>query len=410
MNINRNNYEVYFLDYLEGRLTADETTALLLFADENPDLKELLEGEELISLVPDEEISFFPKSALKKNTVSGIENESNDSALINNTGDALRSTINAGNYEEFMIRYYENELNEVEKSELAGFLKNSPTYIKEFETFGNTILKPDLAIGYPYKSRLKRKLILQPQTKRIFAIVSVAASVLLFSTLFLKYINQPDLKRLNDQLAGSNNIKIETVKPANVRNNIASIKSTKIITKDKSAHADIASDANGNPSNNAGVIRPGSEPMTPNSKANVTERITFEIPSSLVTKQTSLLASNDIKVPASINRRTDFDGITSAAYYDPEPDALPLKSDRNNIGSRLGSTLASGISQTAGTIAREPELGRLLRGKVSLSDFARLGVAGFNLVTDSKLAVTPKYDEDGNQRGYTFVDQNRKSE
>jgi len=74
----------------------------------------------------------------------------------------------------------------------------------------------------------------------------------------------------------------------------------------------------------------------------------------------------------------------------------------------LGQTLASGISQTAGTIAREPELGRLLRGKVSLSDLASLGIAGFNLITDSKLAVSRKYDEEGNMKGYSIVDENKR--
>src|ERR1035437_3350257 len=123
MNIDRNNYEMYFLDYLEGRLTTDETAALLLFANENPDLKELLEGEEIISLVPDEKIGFFPKSALKKNTISDIENEPAVSEENSYSGEALRVSISAGNYEEFMIRYYENELEEVEKAELANFLK-----------------------------------------------------------------------------------------------------------------------------------------------------------------------------------------------------------------------------------------------------------------------------------------------
>jgi hypothetical protein len=35
-------------------------------------------------------------------------------------------------------------------------------------------------------------------------------------------------------------------------------------------------------------------------------------------------------------------------------------------------------------------------------------IAGFNLITDSKLAVSRKYDEDGNPKGYTIVDENKK--
>lgn len=408
MNIDRNNYEMYFLDYLEGRLTTDETAALLLFADENPDLKKLLEGEEMITLVPDEKISFFPKSALKMNTGSGIENEPGVSSKKTISGEALRVSINEGNYEEFMIRYYENELEEVERAELANFLKDSPTYIKEFELFGNTVLKPDSAIVYSHKSKLKRRLILLPQTKRVFAIVSVAASVLLFSTLFLKYIDRPDLKEQNNLLAGRNDNKIETVKPVNTKTNIASINPTEIISNDKSEFINNTSGGKGNSSKKSTVIRLGFEPGTPNPKENAIVRSAFEVPSSLITKQTSQLASADIQAPNTINRRTDFDGITSAAYYDPEPDALPLKTEGRNISGRLGQTLANGISQTAGTIARDPELGRLLRGKVSLSDIATLGIAGFNLITDSKLSLSRKYDEDGNPKGYSIVDENKK--
>ena len=42
MKINRNNYEMYFIDYLDGVLSPDLVSELLLFLDENPDLKEEL--------------------------------------------------------------------------------------------------------------------------------------------------------------------------------------------------------------------------------------------------------------------------------------------------------------------------------------------------------------------------------
>jgi hypothetical protein len=408
MNIDRNNYEVYFLDYLEGRLTTEETAALLLFANENPDLKEMIEGEELINLVSDEKISFYPKSALKKKPASGIESVSGANTLSNNKSITSGSGINIGNYEEFMIRFYENDLEDAEKSDLADFLKDSPMYIKEFEVFGNTLLKPDTGVIYPHKSRLKRKQILLPQTKRIFAIVSVAASVLLFSTLFLKYINEPSLKENNNLLAGANNKTSETVKSVTSKDNTASIRSTDINHSANSDHLNKTSSRKATTSNKSPVELMGGDPASKRMKATTTERTTFEIPSSLIIKQSSLLASAQINAPKTIDRRTDFDGITSVAYYDPDPDALPLKTEGRTIGGRLGYTLANGISQTAGTIAREPELGRLLRGKVSLSDLAGLGLAGFNLITDSKLSVSRNYDVDGNLKGYSIVDGNKR--
>lgn len=402
MQIDRNNYEVYFLDYLEGRLTTEETAALLLFADENPDLKELIVGEEMISLVPDDNISFSPKSALKKKTVTGIESEV--SALDHN----VVSEITAKNYEDFMVRYYENDLNDSEKSELANFMKDSPTYIKEFEILRNTLLKPDTHIVYPYKSRLKRNFILRPGTKSVIAIVSVAASLLLFSTLFLKYINQPGLKENNNQKTASYHRNIETTKPVASKVNIAAIQTTDNHISDNPAQPDKTANSGPATSTIPTVIRLGFEPRTPLQKASTTERSVIEAPAILNTRQTVLLASAQIDAPKSIERRTDFDGINSPAYYDPDPEALPLKSEGRNISGRLGYTLASGISQAAGTIAREPELSRLLRGKISLSDIAGLGLAGFNLLTDSKLSVSRKYDADGNLKGYAIVDGNKR--
>lgn len=54
-NINRNNYEAFFLDYQEGNLSEDERKAVLEFIAQNPDLKEELEGFELIALKPESE-------------------------------------------------------------------------------------------------------------------------------------------------------------------------------------------------------------------------------------------------------------------------------------------------------------------------------------------------------------------
>ena len=408
MNIDKNNYEEYFLDYLEGRLSTEETAALLLFADENPDLKELLEGEELIYVDPDKTISFFPKSALKKKIDIEAETNSEINASFHNAVATSDARINADNYEDFMIRYYENDLEDAEKADLSVFLKDSPKYIKEFETFGNTLLKPDTGVIYPYKNGLNRKQFLPSQTKKIFTIVSVAASLLLFSTLFLKYIDQPNPKEQNKQLAGSNNSRVETVRPINSKINIASVNPTDISHTNKSALTNKTSAAKVISSKKSTVIRMGFEPMILNHKAPSTERTVLEVPAILDIKQSALLASAQIKAPKSIDRRTDFDGITSAAYYDPDPDALPLNTKGKTIGGRLGYTLASGLSQTAGTIARKPELGRLLQGKFSLADLAGLGLAGFDIITDSKLTIARRYDTDGNQKGYSIVNGNKK--
>ena len=386
MNIDRNNYEIYFLDYLEGRLTAEETAGLLLFVKENPDLKALIEDEEWISLDPDKAIDFYPKFALKRETNEVDESGLTDIGSL--PGNAVISTsgINARNYEEFMVRYHENDLNDSEKSALADFLKDNPSLIREFELFENTLLKADTAISYPYKSGLKRNIIKRYRTKKVLAIISMAASVLLFSTLMLKYINQPIPKGVEIQLVQADNRSSKTKKV---------LTNTNIPTGSKSI--DINRTFN-------------SEQLTTTAtrKTNPSVRTTFVVPESLSFREPTLMATTRIRVPRTIERRTDFDGITSTAYYDPDPDVLPLNTKGTTISGRLGYTLAQGISQTAGIIAREPEVARFLSGKFSLSAIADLGLAGFNLITDRKLSISRNYDSDGYPKGYSLNEGDRR--
>ena len=53
MKINRDNYEAYFLDYFEGQLSLEMVEEVLMFADQNPDLRNVLEDFEAVSLVAD---------------------------------------------------------------------------------------------------------------------------------------------------------------------------------------------------------------------------------------------------------------------------------------------------------------------------------------------------------------------
>lgn len=382
MKIDRNNYEIYFLDYLEGRLPAEKIAELLIFVEENPDLKELIEGEELINLVPDQTIYYNPKSALKRKSKTDKEVGLNKNIPLNINPFDKDLELNSKNYEEWMIRFYENDLNDAEKAVLANFLNDNPVFIREFEIFGNTLLKPDTGIIYPLKSSLKRNIILLSNAKKVFAAISVAATVLLFSTLLLKYIDHPIPRSVDKQFARTINTPRESRKVLLSKDNLAEFKPAKIDRSDNTTQYSTAS----------------------TQKTNPVARTRMKAPALLIMRQVTQLATTKITIPQTIERRTDFDGITSIAYYDPDPDALPLNTDGKTIGGRLGYTLAKGITQTAGTIAREPEVGRLLRGKISLSDIASLGLAGFNLITDRKISISRDYDSDGYPSGHSLND------
>jgi len=65
MEITRENYESWFLDYLEGRLEEGMMDEFIRFVHENPDLKEELSGYEAVSL-DDRGMVFEGKEKLKK--------------------------------------------------------------------------------------------------------------------------------------------------------------------------------------------------------------------------------------------------------------------------------------------------------------------------------------------------------
>jgi hypothetical protein len=65
MNINRNNYEVYIIDYFDGKLDPVQTAELMYFLSQNPDLEYEFNAFENLKM-PESQIKFNDKEVLKK--------------------------------------------------------------------------------------------------------------------------------------------------------------------------------------------------------------------------------------------------------------------------------------------------------------------------------------------------------
>lgn len=136
MNINRNNYEEYFLLYADNELSKTERKVVEIFVQENPDLKEEFSMWKLSINSPDEDVKLLDKSFLLK------ENS---------------SFINENNYEEIFVQYYDNELSDEQKKETEKFVIENPKSKEDFELIGKAKLIPENAIVYPSKKQLYRK-------------------------------------------------------------------------------------------------------------------------------------------------------------------------------------------------------------------------------------------------------------
>src|SRR2546423_804630 len=130
MRINLQNYEEYFVRYLDGELPSQEAGEVEFFLQQHPELNAELNAFKSTMLLSDEEILFPNKELLKKG-------------------------ITLLNYEDYFIRKVEGELSSAETLDLSVFMKQHPELQQEMNAFGATKLVADSAIVFPDKNSLK---------------------------------------------------------------------------------------------------------------------------------------------------------------------------------------------------------------------------------------------------------------
>jgi hypothetical protein len=156
MKFTRENFELFVIDYLEGKLTDHENKLFIQFLDENPDIKYEIEEIRKIQLEP-VNIKFNNKNNLKKNTGSSkFDNE----------------------FEDLCIALLEGDLESDDKLKFESWLSENPDKLIEFELFRKSRLRPDINIIFNPKSKLKRLTLVQRRIRLISAISAAAVIIL----------------------------------------------------------------------------------------------------------------------------------------------------------------------------------------------------------------------------------------
>lgn len=167
MNINRYNYEEFFMLYVDNELTKAERLEVEAFVDANPDLREELNILNELKLEPETGLRFEAKELLMKPEAAG-------------------EMIHAANYESFFVLYVDNELTAPERREVEKFAAANPAIQQELNLLLQTKLEPAETIVFPDKSLLYK----QPEKDRkpvVFMwrrVVAVAAMLLVALGLF----------------------------------------------------------------------------------------------------------------------------------------------------------------------------------------------------------------------------------
>lgn len=164
MNITRQNYEEYFLLYVDHELNMAQRKAVESFVEENPDLRaELVMLQEAI-LPPDDQVTFGDKSSLLKTS-------------------SAPNPVNETNCEEYFLLYADDELTNVQKDQVEQFVYRNPQHQASFELLQQVKLMPDSSVVFPDKYALFRHE--EEEKAPVVAIrwwrMAAAAAVLLFA-------------------------------------------------------------------------------------------------------------------------------------------------------------------------------------------------------------------------------------
>jgi len=168
--INHQNYEACYLDYLEGNLNGEATAQLLLFLDNNPELKSELEEGDLIILKPEQELTFDKEQLLQQ--------------------------INENNVENYIIASIEREIDETDEKELTDYLNQNPAAQVLASRYQKTIL-PASDIVFPNKAALKRR---SAVMYYLIPALSTAAIVLIFLLFYNPSPSNTDLPIASDPI------------------------------------------------------------------------------------------------------------------------------------------------------------------------------------------------------------------
>lgn len=171
MEINRQNYESYFIDFLDGKLNEEQVGILLSFLEFNPDLKEEFADIEKMCLEPEAE------------TFSGKEN------LLKSDSDLKEVTI-MKDFDMYCISSMENDIAEEDENVLQGIISDDPDRADTYRLYQSARLLPDKNILYPGKTRLKRRYIGIPYRIVIPTAAAVAVLILLLQVIISR---PPDL-------------------------------------------------------------------------------------------------------------------------------------------------------------------------------------------------------------------------
>lgn len=154
--ITRDNYEEFFLLYVDNELSTAEKRVVERFIEENPDLREEWEALQQCKIEPEAQVTFSGRDWLR------------------------------GQDQEYLLSYIDNELSEEDRKAVESHIHRYPARAAELELLRKTISQPDPAIVFANKEALHRT---DGRRRIIFLRWTAAAAIVAGIIAFLIFNN-----------------------------------------------------------------------------------------------------------------------------------------------------------------------------------------------------------------------------
>ena len=179
MDINKENYGRFIVDYYDGQLSSEEEQQLILFLEQNPEVKKEFKSFEGLPVVQDKPLKFPEKELLKKPEVKTV------------------GEITEDNFAEYFVLSQDGELTTEEQKSVETFLRQNPLLQEEYRQFGLAKVAAAESVVFENKELLKQHRMI-PLLR--YAGLTIAAVLLLFFGIRF-FLSSPGQKTESRQLA-----------------------------------------------------------------------------------------------------------------------------------------------------------------------------------------------------------------
>ena len=347
MQIDRSNYEIWIIDWLDGNLNSYQAAQLNLFLDQNADLREEfnnLTNSKLLS----PPITFQNKGNLKKSS----------------------SDITQIQFEYLCAAYLENDLTISQKEEIDEIVKKSPARKKTFDQIQRTIIVPEKT-GYNHKNLLLKRTAYKKVIWLVVKSLSIAAAI---SLIIIVYTHIPP----------ATSSRISKSAQSLAADSVIQVPSSEIVKNKQSKDSK----------------------TEPSEKKNENRPAVFSKKDIVIHHGTTIARSADSIIQTSDNQEMSIEKVPVHPSVDlgkvmagntlmpsiPKSETSAAGDERNHAGRFISKTFREKILKIK-TPADTP-----LKGY----EIAEAGVTGLNKLLGWQMALEMKKDENGQAKSVTF--------